>query len=115
MDEYTPRVAALRQAAASRVEIVVPAEQLDRLVGGYGRGALAVTRDGEHLVAALSTQAKFTLLAMSPTSFFVRRPDLVFTFDVDAAGAIQGVTIAQGESKQRLTRISSPMVNDGAQ
>jgi hypothetical protein len=106
VDAYTPRVAALRQAAASRVEISLPPAQLERFVGGYGRGAVAVTRDGEHLTVALPGQTKFTVLAMSETSFFVHWPDLVFTFDIDAAGAVKGMTITQGETKQRLPRDS---------
>jgi Domain of unknown function (DUF3471). len=104
VDEYAPRVAALRQAAASRVEISLPADQLDRFVGRYGRGAAVVTRDGDHLVATLGGQAKFTLLAMSKTSFFVRRPDLVFTFEIDSTGSVQGLTIAQGDSRQPFPR-----------
>jgi hypothetical protein len=104
VDEYAPRVAALRQAAEARVEISLPPTQLDRFVGRYGRGTVAVTREGEHLVVSLSSQATFTVLAMSQTSFFVRRPDLVFTFDIDASGAVKGMTIAQGENKQRLSR-----------
>jgi len=104
VDEYAPRVAALRHAAASRVEITLPAAQLNRFVGGYGRGAATVTREGEHLVVSLSHQSEVTLLAMSQTSFFVRRPDLVVTFDLDAAGNVEGVTIAQGESKRQFAR-----------
>lgn len=103
VDEYTPRAAAMRQAAASRVEIALPTAQLDRFVGSYGRGALSVTRDGTHLILALP-QAKLTLLAMSQTEFFVRAPDLVVTFDVDAGGAISGLTVGQGENKQHLGR-----------
>jgi hypothetical protein len=97
-------VAALRKVAASRVEITLPAAQLDRFVGSYGRGAVVVTREGEQLAVTLARQSKVALLAMSQTSFFVRRPDLVFTFEVDDGSDVKGVTIAQGESKQQLAR-----------
>jgi len=103
-DEYAPRVAAYRAAAAARVEIQLPAVQLDRFIGSYGRGAMAVTRDGEHLVATFQNQTKLTLLAMSQTEFFVRKPDLVVAFELDGAGVVRGLTLAQGEGKQRLVR-----------
>lgn len=106
VEEYAPRVAAVRKAAASRVEIALPAAQLDRFVGSYGRGAVVVTREGERLAVSLSHQSKVALLAMSQTSFFVRRPDLLFTFEIadGSGGDVKGVTIAQGESKQQLVR-----------
>jgi hypothetical protein len=103
-DEYAPRAAALRAAAAARVEIPLPAAQLDRFVGSYGRGVVAVTRDGDHLVATLQNRTKLTLLAMSQTEFFVRKPDLVVTFELDGGGVVRGLTLAQGEGKQRLVR-----------
>jgi len=104
VDEYAPRVAAYRAAAAARVEIPMPAAQLDRLIGSYGHGAIAVTRDGGHLVATLQNQTKLTLLAMSQTEFFVRKPDLVVAFDLDGGGVVRGLTLAQGDGKQRLVR-----------
>lgn len=103
VDEYAPKVAALRAAAAARKEIPLPAAQLDRFVGKYGQGAVAVTREGEHLTLALP-QAKLTLLAMSETGFFVRTPDLVVTFDVDSNGVVKAMTLTQGLRSQRLAR-----------
>jgi len=43
-------------------------------------------------------------MAMSPTEFFVRTPDLVLSFESDSSGRVTGLSIAQGETKQRLTR-----------
>jgi hypothetical protein len=103
-DEYAPRVAAQRAAAAARVEIALSAGQLDRFIGSYARGAVTMTRDGEHLVATFQNQTKLTLLAMSQTEFFVRKPDLIVAFDVDAGGVVRGLTLAQGDGKQRLAR-----------
>ena len=65
---------------------------------------MVVTRDAEHLVATLQNQTKLMLLAMSQTEFFVRKPDLVVTFELDAGGVVRGLTLAQGEGKQRLVR-----------
>jgi hypothetical protein len=103
-DEYAPRMAAQRAAAAARVEIPLPAAQLDRFIGSYGQGTIAVSRDAGHLVATVQNRTKLTLLAMSQTEFFVRTPDLVVTFEVDAAGVVRGLTVAQGDGKQRFVR-----------
>ena len=105
---FAPRVAAQAAAAASRVEIALTAEQLDRFVGEYLLGATAVpvTRDGGHLMIHLPQAAPMQLLAMSPTEFFIRKPDLVVAFETDSAGHVTGLSIAQGEGKQRLSRKS---------
>jgi hypothetical protein len=103
VNTYAPRMAALREAAASRQEITLPTTQLDRFVGRYGNGAVSITRDGERLVLVLPP-AKVTLLAMSRTEFFARTPDLVLTFDFNAADDLGGLTITQGENKQRFAR-----------
>jgi hypothetical protein len=103
---FAPRMAALATAAASRVEIAVPAEQLARFVGEYSIASttVTVTRDGDHLLLHLPQQPPLQLLAMSPREFFVRKPDLVVGFDVDASGAVTTLTIGQGDAKQRLPK-----------
>jgi len=107
---FAPRVAALAAAAASRKEIALAAEQLDRFAGEYALGAttVPVTRAGDHLLITLPQAAPLQLLAMSPTEFFIRKPDLVVAFETDSAGRVTGLTIVQGEAKQRLTRAKSP-------
>jgi hypothetical protein len=103
---YAPRVAALAAAAASRVEISLPASQLDRFVGSYSLGTttIPITRDGEHLVLHLPQQPAIQLLAMSPTEFFVRKPNLVLAFESDSTGRVTGLTVQQLEMKQRFVR-----------
>ena len=105
---FAPRVAAQAAAAASRVEIALSSAQLDRFVGEYSLGAatVPVTRDGSHLLIRLP-QTPLQLLAMSPTEFFVKKPDLVVAFEIDSAGRVTGLTIAQGEAKQHLSRTKS--------
>ena len=107
---FAPRVAAQAAAAASRVEIALSPSQLDRFVGEYSLGAttVPVTRDGNHLLIHLPQGAPLQLLAMSPSEFFVRTPDFVVAFETDSTGGVAGLTIAQGETKQRLTRARSP-------
>lgn len=108
VDAFAPRAAALAAAAAARIEISVPAAQLDKLVGRYSLGptmSIVMTRDGEHLVVSVPGGGRFDLLAQSQTQFFVRKPDLVFVFDVDGNGIAIAVTLIQGDSRQRLTKI----------
>lgn len=106
VNAFAPRVAALAAAAAARREISLPIAQLDRFVGSYSLGAatIAVSRDGDHLMLHPPQQPALQLLAMSLTEFFVRKPDLVVTFLSDSTGRISGLTISQGEGKQRFVR-----------
>jgi hypothetical protein len=103
---FAPRVAAQAAAAAARVEIPLATAQLDRFAGEYtvGPATISITRDGEHLALHLPQQPAIQLMAMSQTSFFVREPDLVVTFDADPSGHVTGLTIQQGEAKQRFAR-----------
>ena len=108
VDVFAPRAAALAAAAASRVEIAVPAAQLDKLVGEYALNAansIAVTREGQHLVVSVPGGGRLELAAQSQTQFFVRKPDLVLVFDVDGQGIATAVTLVQGEGKQRLVKV----------
>jgi hypothetical protein len=108
---FAPRRVALAAAAAARVEIALTAAQLDKFVGDYRAGAATATiaRDGDHLTFALQQgqqrQPPFTLLASSSTEFFVRKPDLVITFEADANGGVTSLTIGVGDTRQRLTRV----------
>lgn len=103
---FAPRVAALAAAAAARVEIQLPPTQLDRFAADYVLGAttFSITREGDHLMLRVPQQPPIQLLAMSPTEFFVRKPDLVVAFESDSTGRVTALTIGQGESRQRLTR-----------
>ena len=103
---FAPRVAAYAAAAASRVEIPLSATQLERFVGEYSVGttAISIARDGEHLMLHLPGQAAIQLLAMSPTEFFVRKPDLVVAFETDSTDRVTGLAIEQGDAKHRFVR-----------
>jgi len=105
---FAPRVAAHAAAVASRVEIALSANELERFVGEYSAGAttIQIARDGEHLVLHLPGQPGIPLLAMSPTEFFVRKPDLALAFEAESAGRVTGLIIEQGETKHRFVRRS---------
>ena len=103
---FAPRVAARVAAMASRKEISLTTSQLDRFVGSYSAGAtaIAVSRDGDHLMLQVPSQPAIQLSAMTATEFFVRTADLVVSFESDATGRVTGLMIQQGEGKQRLIR-----------
>jgi uncharacterized protein DUF3471 len=103
---FAPRVAARIAAMASRKEISLPTSQLDRFIGSYSAGAtaIAISRDGDHLMLQVPPQPGVQLLAMTATEFFVRTADLVVSFESDATGRVTGLMIQQGEGKQRLVR-----------
>jgi hypothetical protein len=111
---FAARRVALAAAAAARVEIALTGAQLDRFVGDYKVGATTATiaRDGDHITLSLEQgqqrQPPFTLLASSSTEFFVRKPDLVITFETDANGAVTSLTIGVGDTRQRLPRVKPP-------
>ena len=112
--EFAPRRAALAAAAAARVEITLTPAQLERFVGDYtlGPATATIAREGEHLVLRLTQQQQqqppLQLLASSPTEFFIRKPDLVITFETDANGAVIALTIGSGDTRQRLTMVKAP-------
>lgn len=112
--EFAPRRAALAAAAAARVEITLTPAQLERFVGDYtlGPATATIARDGEHLTLRITQQQQqqppLTLLASSPTEFFIRKPDLVITFETDANGGVIGLTLGSGDARQRLTRVKRP-------
>ena len=99
------KIHALSRTNAAQAE-ESPTAQLDRFAGRYSLGdaAIAIARDSDHLMMQLPGQPAVQLLAMSATEFFVRNVDLVISFESDAAGRVTGLTIAQGESRQRLVR-----------
>lgn len=111
---FAPRRAALAAAAAARVEITLTAGQLERFVGDYTLGAATATiaRDGDHLTLRITQQQQqqppLQLLASSPTEFFVRKPDLVVTFETDANGGVIALAVGSGDVRQRLTRVKPP-------
>jgi len=103
---FAPRVAALAAAAASRVELPLPVAQLDRFVGecSIGNTTISIARDSQHLALRSPRQAAIQLLAMSPTQFFVRIPDLVVMFETESSGRVTALTLQQGEAKNRFVR-----------
>ena len=103
----TPKRAAALAAAASRVEITLPAEVLDRLAGTDALNATAsmiVKRDGDKFLAQVAPQPALQLFAQSPTTFFLKGVDVQIEFEVDASGNGTALTIIQNGARQRAVR-----------
>jgi len=93
---------------AARVEIALSPEELQRFVGEYALNAattIAVTREGRELILHVGAQPPIHLHAQSPTKFYTTATTAAsFEFDVDAAGKVAGLTLVQGQSRQRAVR-----------
>jgi hypothetical protein len=93
---------------AARVEIALSPEELQRFVGEYTLNAavtIAVTREGRELILHVGAQPPIHLHAQSPTTFYMSATTAAaFEFDVDAAGNVAGLTLVQGQSRQRAVK-----------
>ncbi len=74
------------------VEAKIDPAAYDSLLGKYdygqGQAIMTVTRDGEHLFAQLSGQAKFEIYPKSETEFFWKIVDAQITFVKDEKGKV---------------------------
>lgn len=86
------------QLPSERVEIVVPAEVLQRYVGTYRLAdgwKFAVTREGDRLFLQGQGQAKGQIFPESETKFFRKSSDAEFEFTCDSTYAVTGVILHQ--------------------
>jgi D-alanyl-D-alanine-carboxypeptidase/D-alanyl-D-alanine-endopeptidase len=82
-----------------RVAIAVAPDVLRRYVGEYELAptfSIAITLEGNGLVARATGQLKFPIFAESDSQFFLRAVDAQLTFTKDATGAITGLLLHQG-------------------
>jgi len=90
-----------------RKAITLPKSALEPLVGTYQLrpGAeLAVTLEGDHLMAQLTGQPKFELFAERENFFFYKVVDAQLEFARDASGAATAVTLHQGPANITASR-----------
>jgi hypothetical protein len=81
---------------APRLEDVTPVKvdsaAYDAVVGKYdygkGQATLSVTRDGDHMFAQLTGQAKFEIFPKSPAEFYWKVVNAQVTFVKDATGKV---------------------------
>ena len=72
--------------------------ELERFVGEYTLGpriSMVITRDGDRIFGQLTGQPAFQLYADSATTFSLRIVDAQVEFQVDAAGNVTGLVLAQ--------------------
>jgi CubicO group peptidase (beta-lactamase class C family) len=83
---------------SGRNEISLSEEVLDRYVGKYELQPgfiIAITRDGDHLIAQATGQPPATLYAESETSFFFRVIDAQISFQIRPDGTAEQLTLHQ--------------------
>jgi D-alanyl-D-alanine-carboxypeptidase/D-alanyl-D-alanine-endopeptidase len=82
-----------------RHTVNLDAKAMDALVGRYALSpqmTVAVTRDGEHLMAQLTGQSAFEIFPESPTEVFWKVVDAQATFTLGQDGRARSVTLHQG-------------------
>lgn len=57
---------------------------------------IAITLEGEKLMAQATGQPKFEIFASAPTEFFLKVVDAQITFVKDASGAVTQLVLHQG-------------------
>jgi hypothetical protein len=102
------RLAADSAAAAARVEIALPASELDRFVGTYrvaeGLNAV-VTRNGDHLLIQLGPQHPLQLHAETHTKFFFTEVNAEIAFESDSAKKVATMVVMQAGVTRRAPRV----------
>lgn len=87
---------------AAKREITIDFALLGRYTGEYELMPgflLVITNEAGHLMGQATGQPKVELFAESETNFFLKVVDAQIVFDLDAAGKVTGLTLAQGGMK----------------
>jgi hypothetical protein len=86
------------EAPVEHQQITLDNKIFDRYVGQYQLGPNAImtmSRDGDRFYTQLTGQPKFEMFAESERKFFLKVVDAQLTFDVEAQGAANQVTLHQ--------------------
>ncbi len=101
----TPAVPSAPPPRTSHIEITLPAEALDKVVGRYQMdfagvpGVVAITRDGATLRAQRADVPGAPALPIypeAPLAFFWKAVDAQIRFTTDASGVVTGAMLSQG-------------------
>jgi len=106
-DQKAMRTSATVAPPPEHKEITVRVSTLSAYVGTYQlrpNVALAVTLDGDHLMAQLTGQPNFPIFAESETLFFYKIVEATLEFQKDASGATTGVRLKQGPINELLPK-----------
>jgi len=89
--------------------VTLAAADLDRCVGRYQLAPgifFDLKRDGPHLMARLTGQSYYEIYPKSKTDFFYKVVDAQITFNGDASGKVQSLTLHQNGADQTADKIS---------
>ena len=106
-DQKAVRTSATVAPPPEHKEITVAVSTLSAYVGTYQlrpNVALAVTLDGDHLMAQLTGQPNFPIFAESETLFFYTIVEATLEFQKDASGVTTGVRLKQGPINELLPK-----------
>ena len=100
-DDWGPQPPAVRDTAPekARTEVTLEPAVLKAYVGEYELApgfVIAITLEGEKLMAQATGQAKFEIFASAPGEFFLKVVDAQISFMKDAAGAVTQLVLHQG-------------------
>jgi CubicO group peptidase (beta-lactamase class C family) len=94
-------------AEVAREEVELTLEELERLTGTYRFApnlALAITREGDQLFAAITGQGALPIFPRAPLEFFWRAVNAEIVF-AEQDGTIVGATFTQDGNSSELTRV----------
>ena len=89
-------------------EVAIEPRLLDRYIGRYAISstAIAITRDGNHLIAQQDGEPlKIELFAESERDFFAKIMDIWVTFESDSQGRTMALILHTGGTDLRATRV----------
>ena len=100
-DDWGPRPAAVRDATPekARAEVKLEPAVLKAYEGEYQLApgfVIAITLEGERLMAQATGQPKFEIFASAPGEFFLKVVDAQITFMKDGSGAVTQLILHQG-------------------
>ena len=100
-DDWGPRRAAVRDTTPekTRTEVKLQPAVLKAYEGEYELApgfVIAITLEGEKLMAQATGQPKFEIFASAPGEFFLKVVDAQMTFMKDASGAVTQLVLHQG-------------------
>lgn len=96
-----------RPLGSVRTAVVLPIATLDEYVGRYPLTpafVLAVTREGDQLMAQATGQPAFRIWASAPDRFFLKVVDAQLSFTRGADGKVDGLVLHQNGRDQRAAR-----------
>ena len=91
-----------------RTAISLPADSLERYVGRYQltpQFIIAVTRDGDRLIAQATNQPALRMYARATDEFFLNAVDAQLMFQRDSTGRVTAVVLRQNGRDQRAERL----------